>query len=214
MQSLLTLMSRSHIVSINNLTVNYSRINNGFKKYWFQNWAKRICEDQNIAQSFTNGYLKDLEGVYKDTAFTYSTVADWPGRLCEGRLTIEDEARIGRPLSSVNDKNTLEESALVEEDPHIKLVEIASAVASQRELRSYCDDQSRKIYRNRRLRVGTLWIAYCMMSLDHTRQWSLEKSWRLWRFWNKTTFSTRQISILWLLVVSKPKERSKFESRV
>ncbi|KAI6650686.1 Transposase [Oopsacas minuta] len=71
---------------------------------------------------------KDLEEVYKDTALPYSTVVDWARRFREGRVSIEDGARIGRPVSSTNDKNILEVSALLEEDPHITLVEIADAV--------------------------------------------------------------------------------------
>ncbi|KAI6657079.1 hypothetical protein LOD99_15865 [Oopsacas minuta] len=71
---------------------------------------------------------KDLEEFYKDTALPYSTVVDWARRFREGRVSIEDEARIGRPVSSASDKNILEVSALLEEDPHITLVEIADGV--------------------------------------------------------------------------------------
>ena len=43
-------------------------------------------------------------------------------------MSILDEARIGRPVSSANDKNTPEEYALVDEDPHMTLVEIVDAI--------------------------------------------------------------------------------------
>ena len=62
-----------------------------------------------------------LDEVYKGTTLPYSTVADLAG-------SIEDEARIGRPVSSANDKNTLEETTLVEEDPNMTLVQKADAV--------------------------------------------------------------------------------------
>ncbi|KAI6655363.1 Transposase [Oopsacas minuta] len=71
---------------------------------------------------------KDLEEVYKDAALPYSTVVDWARRFREGRVSIEDGARIGRPVSSASDKNILEVSVLLKEDPHITLVEIADAV--------------------------------------------------------------------------------------
>ncbi|KAI6655315.1 hypothetical protein LOD99_2150 [Oopsacas minuta] len=47
---------------------------------------------------------KDLEEVYKDTALPYSTVVDWARRFREGRVSIEDGARIGRPVSSASGK--------------------------------------------------------------------------------------------------------------
>ncbi|KAI6648629.1 hypothetical protein LOD99_7986 [Oopsacas minuta] len=71
---------------------------------------------------------KDLEEVYKDTALPYSTVVDWARRFRKGRVSIEDEARIGVPVSSASDKNILEISALLEEDPQITLVEITDTV--------------------------------------------------------------------------------------
>ncbi|KAI6658791.1 Transposase [Oopsacas minuta] len=71
---------------------------------------------------------KDLEEIYKDTALPYSTVVDWARRFREGRVSIEDRVRIGRPVSSISDKNILEVSAFLEEDPHITLVEIPDAV--------------------------------------------------------------------------------------
>ena len=66
--------------------------------------------------------------VYHVGALPYSTVIDWARRFREGRESIEDEPRAGRPLSSASDSSALEISALFEEDPHISLVEIANAV--------------------------------------------------------------------------------------
>ena len=71
---------------------------------------------------------KDLLEVYHDGALPYSTVVDWARRFREGRESIEDEPRAGRPLSSASDSSALEIPALLEEDPHISLVEIANAV--------------------------------------------------------------------------------------
>ncbi|KAI6647104.1 hypothetical protein LOD99_8941 [Oopsacas minuta] len=90
--------------------------------------AESICEDQNTAQSSPTNVHKDLEEVYKDTVHPYSTVVDWARRFGEGRVSIEDGARIGRPVSRASDKNILEVSVLLEEDTHITLVEIADAV--------------------------------------------------------------------------------------
>ena len=71
---------------------------------------------------------KDLMEVYNDRTLPYSTIIDWPRRFCEGRESIEDNPRAGRPISGASDKCVLEVSELLEEDPHISLVEIANVV--------------------------------------------------------------------------------------
>ena len=113
-------MSRSHIVSIHNLTVYYGKIYNGFKND-FKN-EQRACEDKNIAQSFTIWYLQ----TFRVSLWGYSTSifhCCWlGGRLLVGRMSIEDEARMGRPVSIANDKNILEQSALIE-DLNVKIAD-------------------------------------------------------------------------------------------
>ena len=82
-------------------------------------------------------------------------------------MSIEDEARKGRPVSSVNDKNTLEESAFIEEDPHMTLVEIADAVGistgtAQAVVMSMIEKSTKIDGR------GLEW-KYCMITPDHAR---------------------------------------------
>ena len=71
---------------------------------------------------------KDLMEVYNDRTLPYSTIVDWTRRFREGRESIEDKPRAGRPISGASDKFVLEVSELLEEDPHISLVEIANAI--------------------------------------------------------------------------------------
>ena len=97
------------------------------------------CEDFKLEQrayvkirtllqiSHTDIY-KDLMEVYNDRALPYSTIVDWARRFSEGRESIEDRPRAGRPISGTSDKCVLEVSAILEEDPHISLVEIGNAV--------------------------------------------------------------------------------------
>ena len=76
------------------------------------------------AKEIHNGLLE----VYTDDALPYSTIFDWPRRFREGRDSIVDGAKIGRPVSEASDRVILEVSSLVEEDPHITLAELADAV--------------------------------------------------------------------------------------
>ena len=76
----------------------------------------------------------DLLEVYTDDALPYSTIVDWARRFREGRDSIEDGAKIGRPVSAASDRVILEVSSLVEEDPHTTLTELADDVGTQREL--------------------------------------------------------------------------------
>ena len=46
---------------------------------------------------------------------------EWAKRFREGRESLEDEERIGRPRSAVTSSNTSEIRWRVEEDPHILL---------------------------------------------------------------------------------------------
>ena len=97
------------------------------------------CEDFKLEQrayvkirtllqiSHTDIY-KDLMEVYNDRALPYSTIVDWARRFSEGRESIEDRPRAGRPISGSSDKCVLEVSAILEEDPHTSLVEIGNAV--------------------------------------------------------------------------------------
>ena len=50
-----------------------------------------------------------------------TTVKEWAKRFREGRESLEDEERIGRPRSAVTSSNTSEIRWRVEEDPHILL---------------------------------------------------------------------------------------------
>ena len=60
---------------------------------------------------------KDLMEVYNDRTLPYSTIVDRTRRFREGRESIEDKPRAGRPISGASDKFVLEVSELLEEDP-------------------------------------------------------------------------------------------------
>ncbi|KAI6647734.1 Splicing factor 3A subunit 1-like [Oopsacas minuta] len=127
-------MPHSNIVPIHILTVYYSNIFNGFKSINIKIEQRTYMKIRTLLKVSPTDVYKDLDEVYRDTAILYPTVVDWARRLREGRMSIENAARIERPVSSASDKNILEVTAVLEEDTHITLVEIADALGSQREL--------------------------------------------------------------------------------
>jgi histone-lysine N-methyltransferase SETMAR len=52
---------------------------------------------------------------------SYTTVAEWVQRFKQGRTSLEDDARIGRPVTSVTDKNIEAVRLLIEDNPHISI---------------------------------------------------------------------------------------------
>ena len=83
---------------------------------------------RTLLQVSSTDIHKDLMEVYNDKTLPYSTIVDWTRRFREGRESIEDRSRAGRPISGGSDKFVFEVSELLEADPHISLVEIANAV--------------------------------------------------------------------------------------
>jgi len=52
---------------------------------------------------------------------SYSTVAEWVQRFRQGRTSLEDDPRIGRPVTGVTDGNIEAVRTLIEENPHISI---------------------------------------------------------------------------------------------
>ena len=52
---------------------------------------------------------------------SYSTVAKWVQRFRQGKTSLEDDPRIGRPGTSITDKNIEAVRTLIEENPHISI---------------------------------------------------------------------------------------------
>lgn len=68
---------------------------------------------------------EELCGAWGDGYVSYSTVAEWVHRFREGRTSLEDDSRIGRPVTGVTGANTEAVRMLIEENPHISIRYIA-----------------------------------------------------------------------------------------
>ena len=80
--------------------------------------------------SFTiNQIHKELCAAWGHGSVFYSTVAEWLQRFRQGRTSLKDVLRIGRPIIAVTDENIDTVRMLVEENPHISIRYIAWKLA-------------------------------------------------------------------------------------
>jgi hypothetical protein len=63
----------------------------------------------------------ELYSVFGDQAPPYSTVTRWSKWFREGREEIEDQPRIGRPVTETTSDNIEEVRCLIDEDPHLTI---------------------------------------------------------------------------------------------
>ena len=66
----------------------------------------------------------DLQKVYGNGALKYATVCKWVRRLNDGRESIENDPRVGRPVSLLTEKNVATVKTLIEEDASYTVHEI------------------------------------------------------------------------------------------
>ena len=66
----------------------------------------------------------DLQIVYGNGALKYATVCKWVHRFDDGRESIENDPRVGRPVSVLTEKNAATLKTLIEEDARYTMQEI------------------------------------------------------------------------------------------
>ena len=64
---------------------------------------------------------QELLLIQPDTAYSYSVVSFWSKRFREGRESVEDDPRPGRPVTAATKSNIERIEQLVEEDHRISL---------------------------------------------------------------------------------------------
>jgi hypothetical protein len=62
----------------------------------------------------------DLQKVYGNGALKYATVCKWVRHFNNGRVSIEDDPQVGRPVSVLMEKNVATVKTLIKEDAHCK----------------------------------------------------------------------------------------------
>ena len=66
----------------------------------------------------------DLQKVYGNGASKYATVCRWVHRFNDGQESIENDPRVGRPVSVLTEKNVATVKTLIEEDARYTVQEI------------------------------------------------------------------------------------------
>ena len=70
----------------------------------------------------------ELSDVYGSSARSYAQVKFWLGDFKRGRMSLEDEARSGRPLNATDEEMYKKVRGLVYSDRRIQVDEIAQAL--------------------------------------------------------------------------------------
>ena len=66
----------------------------------------------------------DLQKVYGDGVLKYATVCKWVRRFNDGRESVENDPRVGRPVSVLTEKNVATVKMLIEEDARCTVQEV------------------------------------------------------------------------------------------
>ena len=66
----------------------------------------------------------DLQKVYGNGALKHATVCKWERHFNDGRESIENDPRVGRPVSVLTEKNVATVKTLIEEDARYTVQEI------------------------------------------------------------------------------------------
>ena len=116
-------------------------------KYSVQYGWKKISEQRVYCKIGAQlGFLPteihaDLQKVYWNGALKYVTVCKWVCRFNDGWLSIENDPRVGRPVSVLTEKNVATVKKLIEEDSHYTVQEIEelSGIHSSSVLKILCE---------------------------------------------------------------------------
>lgn len=73
--------------------------------------------------------VQRLQAVFGDAAESKSTVYRWIDRFKNGRTTLKDDQRIGRPKTTVTEKNIAAVEKLVTGDRHVSIREISKSTS-------------------------------------------------------------------------------------
>ena len=88
-----------------------------------QRYAIKFCERLNKSATET---LNLLQEAFTENALKKTAVFEWHKRFREGRSSLEDNNRAGRPKSAAADENINVVSVLIQDDPRITIGDIAA----------------------------------------------------------------------------------------
>lgn len=64
---------------------------------------------------------KEMCDAWGDSCVSYPTVTEWIRRFKDGRTSLEDDPRVGRPVTEATDRNIAIVRAFIDENPHISI---------------------------------------------------------------------------------------------
>ena len=92
-----------------------------WKKSLNRGYIVRFKHSSNFRQTEIHA---DLQKKYGNGALKYATICKWVHHFNDGRDAIENDPRVGRPVSVLTEKNVATVKTLIEEDARYTLQEI------------------------------------------------------------------------------------------
>ena len=92
----------------------------------------RICQNSHMSK-FVLGVSPadikaDLDKVYGDQSVSYATITRWCVRFKQGRESLEDDPRSGRPLSAFTENDVTAVKNLIDEDARYTIEKISETL--------------------------------------------------------------------------------------
>ena len=105
----------------------------------------------------------DLKKVYGNGALKYATVCKWVRCFNDGRESIENDPRVGRPVPLLTEKKVATKKTLIEEDARYTVQEIEelSGIHSSSVLKHIPKEDYRAVFRK--------WVDRCKMCVEADR---------------------------------------------
>lgn len=92
----------------------------------FQDEQRAYCKIRALLGVAAPDIKSDLDNVYGDSALSYATVRRWVRLFTSGREATKDEARPGRPVTTMTDGNIAAVKKAVEDDARCTVEEIGN----------------------------------------------------------------------------------------
>ena len=86
---------------------------------------RAYCKIRGLLGKSASEIKSELDTVYGENTLPYRTAARWVSYSKEGRSSVKDEARLGRPVSATSENDVVTVQSIVQQDSRYMVEEIS-----------------------------------------------------------------------------------------